>query len=137
MRGPSCPGSIDRAPTHPRPSTLAVVAVDSPLQDWLHGLQTALEATRVRVVSNPDDALVWITDQTDPATLQDTLRVHPSLVIIAIGHFDRDGRHDHRRLVDALNAGAAAYLLDPSTTLLAVHIRCVGRHPSDRRPHSC
>jgi hypothetical protein len=103
------------------------VTLDPTLRHYRSRLQAKLGPGCVTINAALDEATVWVTRETDPLTLRRIAWTHPALVIIVIDHLDRDGRHDHTKFVDAVNAGAAAYLIDPSRALLAVDVQHVGR----------
>ena len=64
---------------------------------------------------------VVVTGETDPEIIRTLRRTIP--LVFVIDRFDADGRHDHEKFVGAVNAGAAAYLLEPSLRLVAAHVR--------------
>lgn len=126
-----------RTPTRPRPEAPEVVALDESLDGFAGHLRARLGSLIVIDDVSLRDATVWVTSDADMPALGRVRHAHPTLTIIVIANLDRGGRHDHARLVDAVNAGAAAYLIDPTPSLLAVHVRharCRGRRRGHRDP---
>ena len=100
---------------------LVVVALDSALSSLQAGLQTELGPTHVVQVGTEQRCEVLVTGETDPTIIRMLRRTIP--FVLVIDRFDAEGRHDHEKFVGAVNAGAAAYLFEPSLRLVAAHVR--------------
>jgi hypothetical protein len=122
-------GRVSRWPSGPRQSrtdrthTAAThVSLDPELTALRSELQALLGPSYSVEVDPERVATIRVTCQDDADVIRKMLRRYP--FIIAVAFLDNNGRHDHKRLVDAVNVGLAAYLVDPSSRLLAAHIRC-------------
>ena len=122
-------GRVSRWPSGPRRSrtdrtyTAATnVSLDPELTALRSELQALLGPSYSVEVDPEQVATIRVTYQDDPDVLRKMRRSYP--FIIAVASLDDNGRHDHKRLVDAVNVGSVAYLVDPSSRLLAAHIRC-------------
>lgn len=98
-----------------------VVALDSDLCHLRPSLERLLGADYSVCMGYTRGLHALVTEETDPAVIRELSQRTPAVVVI--GGFSVDARHDHEALVAAVNAGAAAYLIEPSVRLIAAHVR--------------
>jgi hypothetical protein len=128
--------SVARAPARPTSGDQRIVALDQELLHLLEPLRSKLTDDLVVARMEPLRADVYVTAERDVARIRALRRQHRELVIVVVhcsAGFPR-ALH-HRTLVDAVNAGASAYLVDAPAALVITHVAHVGRIRPRRAAH--
>jgi hypothetical protein len=126
---------IWRTPARQKPESRRVVMLDPRLEHLVGALQDELPSYRFNTGAAVHDAGVFVTTQIESAAIRALSQRYPNLVIVVVSSSGVSNALDHGTFVAAVNAGASAYLVDASVSLLAAHVANVGRGPGRRAAH--